>query len=86
MHDLSPELETLTVEGVDAEVRAAAVRLERRESYLVYAVGYSTIGLIWLEALLLGSFFLTSTLGLITVIGAVLLLFRLRARLKESTP
>jgi Predicted membrane protein (DUF2157) len=59
---------------------------ERRESYLVYAVGYSTIGLIWLEALLLGSFFLTSTLGLITVIGAVLLLFRLRARLKESTP
>lgn len=57
---------------------------ERRESYLVYAVGYSTIGLIWLEALLLGDFGLASTLGLMTVIGAVVLLFSLRARLKES--
>ncbi|HMA12034.1 MAG TPA: DUF2157 domain-containing protein [Steroidobacteraceae bacterium] len=59
---------------------------ERRESYLVYAVGYSTIGLIWLEALLLRGFGLTSTLGLMTVIGAVALLFSLRARLKASTP
>ena len=59
---------------------------ERRESYLVYAVGYSTIGLIWLEALLLRDFGLTSTLGLMTVIGAVVLLFRLRARLKASQP
>ena len=57
---------------------------ERRESYLVYAVGYSTIGLIWLEALLFRDFGLTSTLGLMTVIGAVVLLFSLRARLKES--
>ncbi len=58
---------------------------ERRESYLVYAVGYSTIGLIWLEALLFRDVGLTSTIGLMTVIGAVVLLFSLRARLKEST-
>jgi uncharacterized membrane protein len=57
---------------------------ERRESYLIYAVGYSTIGLIWLEAILLGGFALVSTLGLMTVIGAVAVLFSLRARLKES--
>lgn len=57
---------------------------ERRESYLVYAVGYSTLGLIWLEALLLRDFGLTSTLGLMTVIGAVALLFSLRAKLKAS--
>jgi hypothetical protein len=59
--------------------------VERRESYLVYAVGYSTIGLIWLEALLFRDFGLTSTLGLMTVVGAVALLFSLRARLKAST-
>ena len=29
---------------------------ERRESFLLYAVGYSTIGLVWLESLLLGSY------------------------------
>jgi Predicted membrane protein (DUF2157) len=58
---------------------------ERRESYLVYAVGYSTIGLIWLEALLLRDVGLTSTLGLMTVIGAVALLYSLRAKLKESS-
>ncbi|MFO1504077.1 MAG: DUF2157 domain-containing protein [Steroidobacteraceae bacterium] len=58
---------------------------EKRESYLVYAVGYSTIGLIWLEALLFGDFGMTSTFGLMTVIGAVVLLFSLRTRLKEST-
>jgi hypothetical protein len=58
---------------------------ERRESYLVYAVGYSTIGLIWLEALLLRDVGLTSSLGLMTVIGAVALLFSLRAKLKESS-
>jgi hypothetical protein len=58
---------------------------ERRESYLVYAVGYSTIGLIWLEALLFRDVGMTSTIGLMTVIGAVVLLFSLRARLKEST-
>jgi hypothetical protein len=58
---------------------------ERRESYLIYAVGYSTIGLIWLEALLFRDLGLTSTIGLITVIGAVALLFSLRSKLKAST-
>jgi len=58
---------------------------ERRESFLLYAVGYSTIGLVWLESMLLGSFLFTSWIGLFTVIGAVMLLLKLRARLKEST-
>lgn len=58
---------------------------ERRESFLIYAVGYSTIGLIWLEVLVLREFALVSWLGLFTVIGAVMLLLNLRARLKEST-
>lgn len=57
---------------------------ERRQSFLLYAVGYSTIGLIWLEALLLGGFELASLVGLCTVIGAVVLLLSLRARLKDS--
>lgn len=57
--------------------------LERRQSFLLYAVGYTTIGLVWLEDELLdGS--LDSWVGLFTVIGAALLLTRLRARLKES--
>ncbi len=58
---------------------------ERRESYVLYAVGYGTVGLVWLEALLLGSYVAASGLGLLTVIGAIVLLLRLRARLKEST-
>jgi hypothetical protein len=58
--------------------------VEKRQSFLVYAIGYSTIGLIWLEALLLGGVLVASWLGLFTVIGAVVLLHRLRARLKES--
>jgi hypothetical protein len=58
---------------------------ERRESFLLYAVGYSTIGLVWLESLLLGGFLFTSWIGLFTVIGAVMLLLNLRARLKDST-
>jgi len=57
---------------------------ERRQSFLLYAVGYTTIGVVWLESLLLGSYTLTSWIGLFTVIGAVLLLLRLRAQLKES--
>jgi len=58
---------------------------EKRQSFLLYAVGYSTIGLIWLEALLVGGYLVTSWLGLLTVIGAVVLLMKLRARLQEST-
>lgn len=57
---------------------------ERRQSFLLYAVGYSTIGLVWLEALLLRDFMLSSWLGLFTVIGAVVLLTKLRAQLRAS--
>ncbi len=57
---------------------------ERRQSFLLYAIGYSTIGLIWLESLLLGGVLVASWLGLFTVIGGVVLLQNLRARLKES--
>jgi len=57
---------------------------ERRQSFLLYAVGYSTIGLVWLEAMVSGSYLVSSWLGLFTVIGAVMLLMKLRARLKES--
>ncbi len=59
---------------------------ERRESFLLYAVGYSTIGLVWLESLLLGSYLVTSWIGLATVIAAVVLLLNLRSRLKDSAP
>lgn len=59
---------------------------EKRESFLLYAVGYSTVGLVWLESLLLGSFLLSSWIGLATVVGAVVLLLNLRSRLKASAP
>jgi hypothetical protein len=59
---------------------------ERRQSFVIYAVGYTTIGLVWLESLLIGSYLLTSWAGLLTVIGAVVLLLNLRARLKASEP
>jgi hypothetical protein len=57
---------------------------ERRQSFLLYAVGYGTVGLIWLESLLFGGYLVVSWLGLFTVIGAVLLLQKLRAQLRES--
>lgn len=57
---------------------------ERRQSFLLYAVGYSTIGLVWLEALLVRDWVASSWLGLFTVAGAVVLLLGLRARLKAS--
>jgi hypothetical protein len=57
---------------------------ERCESFLLYAVGYGTIGLVWLESLLLGGFVVTSGVGLLTVIAAVVLLLSLRSRLKAS--
>lgn len=59
---------------------------ERRQSFLLYAVGYTTIGLVWLEALVIRDYQLQSWVGFLTVIAAVMLLLRLRARLKESTP
>ncbi len=69
--------------GLAVAVGSLGLR-ERRQSFLLYAVGYSTIGLIWLEALVLGEFELASLVGLLTVIGAIVLLMSLRARLKES--
>ncbi|MEO8308773.1 MAG: DUF2157 domain-containing protein [Pseudomonadota bacterium] len=69
--------------GLAVIVGRAGLR-ERRQSFLLYAVGYTTIGLVWLEALVLGSYVLTSWAGLATVIGAVMLLLSLRSRLKES--
>lgn len=59
---------------------------ERRESFVLYAVGYAVFGVVWFEAKLLGDAQLASLLGLAIVIGAVLLLLRLRMRLKASTP
>jgi apolipoprotein N-acyltransferase len=58
--------------------------LERRQSFLLYAVGYSTIGLIWLESLLLDDWLVMSWLGLLTVVGAIVLLLNLRSRLKQA--
>jgi hypothetical protein len=46
-------------------------------------VGYSTIGLVWLEALWVRDLAAASWLGLFTVAGAVVLLLNLRARMKE---
>lgn len=66
-----------------AFVVGRAALLERRQSFLLYAVGYTTVGLVWLEALLLGDYSLQSGIGLLTVVGAVVLLLRLRQRLKE---
>jgi hypothetical protein len=57
--------------------------VERRQSFLLYAVSYTTVGLVWLEALLMHDYSLQSGLGLLTVAGAIMLLLRLRLRLKE---
>jgi hypothetical protein len=57
----------------------------RRESLVLYAIGYATFGLVALEAQLLRDPLLVSNLGLLTIGGAVLLLFRLRPRLKDSS-
>ena len=73
----------LVLLGLAVAVGSLGLR-ERRQSFLLYAVGYSTIGLIWLEVLLLGGFELASLIGLCTVIGAVVLLMSLRVRLKDS--
>lgn len=56
----------------------------RRESLVLWAVGYGTIGAIALEARLLQSAVLASNVGLLTVVGAVLLVLRLRVRLKKA--
>lgn len=68
--------------GIAAIVGRFGLR-ERRQSFLLYAVGYSTIGLVWLEALWVRDLAAASWLGLFTVAGAVVLLLNLRARMKE---
>jgi len=55
-----------------------------RESLVLFAVGYGTVGVIGLEARMVGSPLLASNLGLLTVIGAVLLMLKLRARLRKA--
>lgn len=69
-----------------AAVVGTAGVIERRQSFLLYAVGYTTIGLVWLEALVIRDYLLQSWVGFLTVVGAVLLLLRLRAKLQESAP
>jgi hypothetical protein len=57
----------------------------KRESFVLYAIGYGTVGLVSLEGLMLRDPLLVSNVGLLTVIGAVLLLLKLRGRLKEAS-
>jgi hypothetical protein len=57
---------------------------EQRQSFLLYAVGYTTAGLVWFEARLLGDVVLASWAGLATVACAVALLVNLRAKLTAS--
>jgi hypothetical protein len=75
----------LAVLLVLAVVVGRAGLAEKRESFVLYAVGYTTLGLVWFESKLLGNERIASLIGLFIVIGAVLLLLRLRARLKAST-
>jgi hypothetical protein len=55
-----------------------------RETFVLYAVGYSAFGACVLEAELLRDALLTALLGLITISAAVWLLWRLRARMKDA--
>jgi len=56
----------------------------RRESLVLFAVGYGTVGVIGLEAKVVGSVLLASNLGLLTVAGSVLLMLKLHARLRQA--
>jgi hypothetical protein len=53
-----------------------------RETFVLYAVGYATLGLVWLESRLVHDPLLASLILLLTLIAAVTLLWRLRARMK----
>lgn len=55
-----------------------------RETAVLYAVGYATFGLCWLEATLLPGARLQQPVVLLTLVGAVTLLWRLRARMKAE--
>lgn len=56
----------------------------RRESLVLWAIAYGTIGTLGLEAKIVSSVWIGSNLGLLTVIGAIVLMLRLRARLKRA--
>ncbi len=53
-----------------------------RETFVLYAVGYATLGLVWLESRLVHDPLLVSLTLLLTLIGAVMLLWRMRAQMK----
>lgn len=55
-----------------------------REAALLYAIGYATFGLCWLEAQLLPGARLQQPVVLLTLVAAVTLLWRLRARMKTE--
>ena len=57
-----------------------------RETFVLYAVGYAALGSCILETELLHDDLFTALAGLITTSGAVWLLWRLRAQMKDEAP
>jgi hypothetical protein len=57
-----------------------------RETFVLYAIGYATLGLTWLESTLVQDRLLGRAVVLLTLVGAVVLLWTLRARMKEARP
>jgi hypothetical protein len=53
-----------------------------RETFVLYAIGYATLGLTWLEATLLQDRLLELSIVLLTLVGSVVLLWSLRTRMK----
>jgi len=55
-----------------------------RETFVLYAIGYATLGLTWLESTLLQERLLERSVVLLTLVGAVMLLWSVRARMKAG--
>jgi hypothetical protein len=55
-----------------------------RETFVLYAIGYATLGLAWLEGVLIDDRLLELLVVLLTLIGAVVLLWRVRAQMKAD--
>jgi hypothetical protein len=55
-----------------------------RETFVLYAIGYATLGLAWLEGTLLDDRLSELLVVLLTLVGAVMLLWRLRARMQAE--
>ena len=55
-----------------------------RETFVLYAIGYATLGLTGLESTLVGDRRSESLILLLTLVGALLLLWRLRARMRAD--